>query len=340
MTKRALNIIVSLIVAGLFIWLAIRNIDLPEVWAQIRTVTFYWLPFFLVMFTLGHYLRAERWRLLLVHEGKQVNRSTLFAGVMLGYVVNNVIPRLGEISRPVYVAKKENMSSSNLLGTIVTERLFDLATMILLIFIAGFFLISDAELLEQLFGLQNAAWQSYLFIPAMLLAVLAGIWISYKILVNLEEKKEVGNPLILKIAQFVRSFGKGMISIRYVKNWPLFLLLTAGIWLSYIVMTYLPFFMMNMQAEYGLTLKAAVVLTMVSSVGVSIPTPAGIGSYHLLIQQSMWLLYDIPLVTALTYATVTHAVTVLLVFLVGPLSLWWDKYYTLKSSINRYRTGS
>ncbi|MEX0646161.1 MAG: lysylphosphatidylglycerol synthase transmembrane domain-containing protein [Balneolaceae bacterium] len=335
MTKRALNIIVSLVVAGLFIWLAIRNVNLPEVWAQIQSVTFYWLPFFVIVMLFSHFLRAERWRLLLVNEGKEVNRSTLFAGVMLGYVVNNIVPRLGEISRPVYVAKKGNMNSSSLLGTIVTERLFDLATMILLIAIAAFFLISDVNFVEQVLGFETDEWRSYLFIPATGILLFICAWLLFRFFVYLEKNEKINHPFILKLAEFVSSFGKGMTSIRYVKNWPLFLLLTAGIWAGYVVMTYLPFFMMNLQAEFGLTLKAAVVLTMVSSIGVSIPTPAGIGSYHLLIQQSMWLLYNIPLVSALTYATVTHAVTVLLVFLTGPLALWWDKYYTLKNSINR-----
>lgn len=335
MAKKIVNIAVSLLAAGFFIWLALQGINLPEIWDQIQAVTFYWLPFFLVIMIMSHYLRAERWRLLLINEGQKINRSTLFAGVMLGYVVNNIVPRLGEISRPVYVAKKENMSSSNLLGTIVTERLFDLATMIFLIGLAGFFLISDTNVLEQLFGLENWTWQTYLFIPLLFVVFLTAVWGLFRLLIYLEKRKEIENAFFRKMANSVRSFGEGMVSIRYVKNWPLFLLLTAGIWAGYIFMTYLPLFMMNLQAEFGLTLKDAVVLTLVSSVGVSIPTPAGIGSYHLLMQQSMWFLYNVPLVTALTYATVTHAVTVLLVFLTGPVALWWDKYYTLKNSTGR-----
>lgn len=335
MAKKITNIAVSILAAGFFIWLALQGVNLPEIWSQIQTVTFYWLPFFLVVMMLSHYLRAERWRLLLKNEGQNVNRSTLFAGVMLGYVVNNIVPRLGEISRPVYVAKKENMSSSNLLGTIVTERLFDLATMIFLIGLAGYFLIRDTNVLEQLFGLQNWTWQTYMLIPLLFVLALAVVWGLFRLLIYLEEKNDITNAFFKKLAASVRSFGEGMVSIRYVRNWPLFLLLTAGIWAGYIIMTYLPLFMMNLQAEFGLTLKDAVVLTLVSSVGVSIPTPAGIGSYHLLMQQSMWYLYNIPLVTALTYATVTHAVTVLLVFLTGPAALWWDKYYTLKNSAGR-----
>lgn len=331
MKKRLLNIVVSLVVAALFIWLAVKSVDLTEVQQELKTVTFYWLPFFICAMIFSHYLRAERWRLLLKSEDQHVPRSTLFAGVMTGYIFNTLVPRLGEISRPVYVAKKQNISSSNLLGTIVVERLFDLATMMVLIFLAAFFLLQNSEVIERVFGIQGWPWYMYLVIPLVFLVIITGIWLFYKILYALDKRDSIRHPFVLKSIQVLKSFGEGMISIKYVKNWPLFLLLTAGIWTGYIIMTYLPFYMLDLPAEFMFTLKEAIVLTMVSSVGVSIPTPAGIGSYHLLIQQSMWMLYDVPLVKGLTYATVAHATTIVLVFIIGPLSLWWDKVHTLRS---------
>lgn len=93
--------------------------------------------------------------------------------------------------------------------------------------------------------------------------------------------------------------------------------------------------MLNLSEFYDLTLQSAIVLTVVSSIGVSIPTPAGIGSYHLLMQQSMWLLYGVPLATGLTFATIAHAVTIILILIIGPLTLWFDKYYTLRTDSNR-----
>jgi glycosyltransferase 2 family protein len=335
MKKRVLNILVSIIVAGLFIWLAVRNVDLTELWIQIKGVSFYWVPIFVVITLLSHFIRAERWRLLLVNENRDVRRTTLFAGVMLGYVFNNIIPRLGEVTRPVYVARQQNMSSSNLIGTIVIERLFDLATLMALLFFAAVYLIADVSAIQQLFGIEEWPLFFYLIVPAIFIIIAVGIWLTYKVILTLDNKAEIENPIVQKIVEKARSFSEGIVSIRYVKNWPIFLLLTAGIWVGYIIMTYLPFYMMSMQSVYGLTFSDAVVLTMVSSIGVSIPTPAGIGSYHLLIQQSMWALYNVPLVTALTYATVAHGVNVLVIFITGPIILWWDKYYTLKQTLSR-----
>lgn len=332
MKSKLFKIIGSVLIGGFFLWLAFRNVEFSELWEHISGVTFYWVPFFLIAMIGSHYLRAERWRLLLLEDGQKVNRSTLFAGVMFGYVVNTFVPRLGEISRPVYVARKQGISSGNLIGTIVAERFFDLITMFSLILIVSFLMVSDLELLQTVFGVEDWSWKQYIWIPIVFVGIGLGMVAFYKFMMVLDKRNTIENPVLLKIIEGAKSFGEGMTSIRRIKHWPKFLLYTAGIWIGYIFMTYLPFYMMNMQNIYGLTFKDGIVLTIVSSIGVSIPTPGGVGSYHLFVQQSLHLLYEIPLVEALTYATVTHAVTIVAVLIIGPLSLWWDKYYSLKNS--------
>lgn len=333
MRIKALNITLSIAAALLFLWFAFRTIDIEELWQQILLVNYYWLPFFVVLLVFSHYLRAERWRLLLPDEFQDTKRSTLFAGVMLGYVVNNIVPRLGEISRPVYVSKKIGLQSGNLIGTVVAERFFDILTMLCITMIAVFWLIKDLGALENLLGLEEWSTLYYLFIPLLILLLLLSIWVFYRLIFYIDTNVDVENPFITKLISFVRSFSEGLISLNKVKNWPLFLFLTICIWIGYILMVYFPFYMMQMQADFGLNFWDAIVLTVVSSIGVSIPTPAGIGSYHLLIQQSMHLLYEVPLAKALTFATVLHAITMIVVFIVGPIALWWDKAITMKNSV-------
>lgn len=332
MKSKLLKITGSVLIGGLFLWLAFRNVEFAELWDKISDVTFYWLPPFLIVLPLSHYLRAERWRLLLVDDGQKINRTTLFAGVMLGYTVNTFVPRLGEISRPVYVARKEGISSGNLIGTIVAERFFDLLTMFLLIVVISFLLVSDFEILQTVFGVESWTWKQYIWIPIVFIIIGIGMILFYRFMIFLDRKRIIENPVLVKIINAAKSFGEGMISLRRIKQWPAFLLYTAGIWTGYIFMTYLPFYMMSMQDVYGLTFSDGIVITIVSSIGVSVPTPGAVGSYHLFIQQSLHLLYEVPLVEALTYATVTHAATIATVLLIGPLSLWWDKYYTLKNA--------
>lgn len=333
MRIKILNITLSVSAALLFLWFAFKNIDIDELWQQILLVNYYWLPVFILLLVLSHYIRAERWRLLLPDEFQKTNRSTLFAGVMLGYVVNNIIPRLGEISRPVYVSKKTGLKSGILIGTVVIERVFDIITLLCIAMIALFLLIKDLGTLESLLGLEGWSSAYYLFIPLLIFILLLVIWLFYKVILYIDTHIDMQNPLLSKVITFGRSFSEGLISLKRVKNWPLFLLLTMCMWLGYILMIYLPFYMIEMQAEFGLNFWDAVVLTVVSSVGVTIPTPAGIGSYHLLIQQSLHVLYEVPLAKGLTYATVIHAVTILAVFIVGPIALWWDKTVTMKNSV-------
>lgn len=331
MRIKTLNITLSVAAALLFLWFAFRNIEFDELWQQILLVNYYWLPFFIVILVLSHYFRAERWRLLLPDEFQKTETSTLFAGVMLGYVVNNIVPRLGEISRPVYVSKKTGLKPGNLIGTVVVERIFDIITLLFILMIALFWLIKDLGTLESLLGLEGWSAAYSLFFPLLIIILLLFIWIFYKLILYIETNIEIQNPLYLRVISFGRSFSEGLISLKKVKNWPLFLFLTICIWLGYILMVYLPFYMMQMHAEFGLNFWDAVVLTVVSSIGVSVPTPAGIGSYHLLIQQSLYLLYEVPLAKALTFATVVHAVTMLVVFIVGPIALWFDKSVTMKN---------
>ncbi|MEX0944598.1 MAG: lysylphosphatidylglycerol synthase transmembrane domain-containing protein [Balneolaceae bacterium] len=325
MRIKSLNILLSVCVAIFFLWLAFRNIDLSELWQQITLVTYYWLPFFIIVLCLSHYLRAERWRLMLPEDCLEIKRSTLFSGVMLGYMVNTIVPRLGEFSRPVYVAKKGNVSPGNLIGTVVAERILDVITMLLLMLFAAIWLVRDLEKVHQLLGLEQWSPVYYLAVPVFIFLLLFAIWLFYRIIFYVDSNLHIQNPVLSKIMSAGKSFGEGLISLKKVKNWPLFIILTIFIWFGYILMVYLPFYMMSMQANFGLNFPDAIVLTVVSSIGVSIPTPAGIGSYHLLIQQSLWVLFSVPLTKALTYATVVHAASILGVFIVGPIAFWWDK---------------
>jgi uncharacterized protein (TIRG00374 family) len=331
MKKKWLQIAGSVIVAALFLWLAFRSIDLAALWNQIGQISYGWILLFIPTLLLSHYLRAERWRLLLPQKNSDAYRSTLFAGVMLGYVMNNIIPRIGELSRPVYVAKKEAISTGNLLGTIVVERLFDLFVLGLLTVFSIFLFAGNPVVIENLFGVTTWSWIHYSIIPALFLLAALAIWIFHIGVIYLDEKGNIKNQLLSKVIERIRSFSEGVTSLKKVKNWPLFILLTAGIWFGYVLMTYIPLYMLDLHSIYGITVADAVVLTVVSSIGVSIPTPAGIGSYHLLMQQALHILFDVDLVTALTFATVLHAANVLVIFTTGPLILWWDKYYTLRN---------
>lgn len=329
MNRRTVQTMVSLLAAILFIWLALRTVNPAELWQVMKSVTFYWLPLFIPVLIFSHYLRAERWKLFLPDPERKVFRSTLFAGVMLGYLVNYLVPRLGELSRPVYVARKNELSPGKLIGTIVAERLFDLFILLLLLAATFTYYAGQPGTLDALFGITEWNWYHYTIIPAVIAAGISALLAFRNLLIRAEKKGNIKSPLLSKLMDAGLSFSEGLVSLKRVKSWPMFVLLTAGIWSGYVLMTFIPFFMLDLQTHYGLNLFDAVILTVASSVGVTIPTPAGIGSYHLVMQQTLYLLFDVPPSSGLTYATVLHIVNFLVILMIAPLSLWWDKYYTL-----------
>lgn len=306
---------------------------LSEVWDYAQQITFYWVPPFGLTLLAGHFLRAERWRLLIEQDKEELRRSTLVAGVLTGYLLNIVGPRLGEVTRPVYVAKREGLSSSKLMGTIVLERIIDVATMLILLLVVSIYLITDLHLLRQIFGEQTVrmfsegfALSELLWVGGTLVLFGLGGWAGWALLRFLGRRFETVRPWVDRLRNAVRMFRDGILAARQVKRWGLFLVYTLLIWSCYTAMSWIPFWMFDMQSVYDLSLLDALVVTVISAIGIAIPSPGGIGTYHYFVKQTLLVLFAVPAVTGLAYATITHAATVLFVALFTPISLAIDKY--------------
>lgn len=333
--KKALKIVGSILLGLLFLWLAFKEVEFSEVIESARGMSWFWiLPFAAV--TLGaHYIRALRWEMLFTNKEKVPTKTTLFTGVMFGYLVNIPLPRVGEVARPVYVAKQVDESSSKIIGTIVLERIVDVIGMLLLMAFVVVFLIADPQVLSRLFGIDitNPDTQLNLIFSFMKYGViaLAALGILYWLFKKAGEQTE-GKvaDLVHKIQKIIRTFVDGVLAIRELKNWPLFIFHSLLIWIFYISMTYIGFFMFDMQGEYGLGFTEATVLTVVSAVGIAIPTPGGIGTYHLFITKALFIFYAVPEATGLAYATIAHAATLLLILIASPTLLAIDKFVVMK----------
>jgi len=338
MFKRFLKIGLALCLGGLFLWLAFRNVKLEDVWQYAQNIHFGWIPFFIVAALCSHVFRAERWRLLIEHDKKKLDRITLISGVLVGYLMNIVGPRLGEVSRPVYVARKEGLSSSKLMGTIVLERIFDVAVMAFLMVVVSVYLISDVKLLQQIFGKSTIDFltdKSSLITygwATLFLVVLAALgYLAIKLILFLGTKFESLQGWIDRAKRALIMFKDGILSARKVKNWWLFMIYTVLIWFCYTLMTYIPFWMFNLQHTYHLDLLDALVITVISAIGIAIPSPGGIGTYHYFVKQSLLVLFAVPTVTGLAYATITHASMVIFVAIITPIFLFFDKLRSTKA---------
>jgi uncharacterized protein (TIRG00374 family) len=333
MIKRIGKLLLALSLAGFFFWLAFRHVNLAYLWSSIKQISVWWIAPFTVVMILSNVFRAERWGLLIEHEKKELDHMTLIAGVFNGYFFNLVGPRFGEVSRPVYVARSENLSPSKLFGTIVVERVFDTLTLVILLIITVIYFISNKNLLRQIFG--NRAMNIFtgnipLFSVLWVVIAIAGIFIlgyaAWKAAQLVASHSEHANDWFVRFKQALNNFKEGLLTVRRVERWGLFILYTALIWFCYILMSFIPFWMFNLQQAYGLGMLQAVIITVVSSIGMAMPSPAGLGTYEYLVKKTMVIMFGVPAVTSLAYATITHALTILLVIVFTPVTFALDKW--------------
>lgn len=129
-----------------------------------------------------------------------------------------------------------------------------------------------------------------------------------------------------KFKQVLKNFKEGLIAVRKVERWGLFILYTALMWFCYIVMSFIPFWMLNLQQVYGLGMIQAVIITVASSIGMALPSPAGLGTYGYFVKKTMVVLFGVPVATSVTYAFITHAVQILMVIIFTPITYAIDKW--------------
>ncbi|MFQ6058427.1 MAG: lysylphosphatidylglycerol synthase transmembrane domain-containing protein, partial [Anaerolineae bacterium] len=118
------------------LYLVLRGMHLGEVWQAMRTARYWWIVPGVAVYFFAVWARTWRWHYML-RPIQAVPLSRLFPVVAIGYMGNNVYPaRAGELIRAYVLKRREGVSVSASLATIVVERIFDGVIMLLFVFIA------------------------------------------------------------------------------------------------------------------------------------------------------------------------------------------------------------
>jgi len=126
----------GLLISALFLYLALAGLELEEVWQNIRTARYIWIVPGVIVYFLAVWGRTWRWHYLLASIQK-VKLSSLFPVVVIGYMGNNIYPaRAGEVLRAYVLKRREGISMSSSLATILVERVFDGVVMLFFVFIS------------------------------------------------------------------------------------------------------------------------------------------------------------------------------------------------------------
>jgi len=335
MKKKFLQILKYLLFLGLgvfLVWWSLQQIP-PDKWDDFRkafsTANYALLfPVFFILL-LSHFLRAVRWKMLILPLGHNPSLTNTFFAVMIGYLANLAVPRLGEVLKCTILAKYENVPADKLLGTIFAERAFDMLCLILvfvLAFALQFKVIGEfgIRLLKKLFVSQSGNFNT------SKIAIAIAIVVAIVFLITILFRRYSNFKFIRIVRDIVKGIWQGIISVKDMKQKWSFIFATAGIWIMYLLGTWIGFYATAGTA--GSSLATAVSTLAFASVGMII-TPGGIGAYPVLLAKVLQL-HDIPYAIGLANGTLQWFAQFLIIIFVGFICLGLLPYYNKKTKNN------
>ena len=240
----------------------------------------------------------------------RIRSSVCIYAVFLSYATSLIIPRLGEFTRCGVLKRFDGCSFSKALGTVVTERAIDT---LLMGTVAGLTLLFQLSVFGTFFT------QTYLVTAVCIIAILILLHILFQSL-----------NIYSKVKATASGIWQGVISLKDVKNLPLFIIFTLGIWVSYFLHYYLTFFCFEATSHLGLA--CALVTFVVGSIAVIVPTPNGAGPWHFAVK-TMLILYGVVDEYALYFVLIVHTVQTMLVVALG-IYAWAALSFTKRISRN------
>lgn len=260
-----------------------------------------WIYVFIaiLLYLLSCFLRAIRWNLLTQPLGHPIKTYNAFGAVMVGYLANLAIPRIGEFARAGVISRYENISTEKAFGTIITERAVDvIMLLIFILFSLGLesnkiitYFTDNATIVEKV---------KSLFTPTTIVLILGFTALIFYLFVRFKEKI-LNNSIAQKISNLVEGLKSGMLSIMALKRPYLFIFYSVSIWVLYYLMICITFKSFAPTAD--LSLQSALLVFVFGTLGIAFPSPGGMGSYHFLLMQGL-ALYGVEQTDGFSFANI------------------------------------
>ena len=317
-----LKVLFSLLLGGVILYWMYRDFDFKNVSRVVlHEMDWTWMLLSFPFGILAQMFRGWRWQMSLNPIGEYPRASTSINSIFLSYAVSLVVPRIGEFARCGVLKRYDGVSFTKALGTVVTERIIDSLLVLAITLLTLFFQLRVFDRFFSRTGtnieimFDRFSTTGYVVTAVCAVAVLILLW-------YLLRRFSIYN----KVKCTISGLMQGVFSLRGVKNMPLYVLFTLGIWVSYFLHYYLTFFCF--EATSGLGMACALVTFIVGSIAVIVPTPNGAGSWHFAVK-TMLILYGVGETDALYFVLIVHSVQTLLVILLG-IYAWMALAFTKK----------
>ena len=306
MKKQSLfiNFLVSIIFGLLLLYFVFQKIDLSVFFARLDLVNYSWIWLSIIISIFEHIIRAFRWNLLMKKDSDSLTTFNTTIVLIVSYFTSLIFPRFNDFVRCYLISKTNTIKLSTSLGTVVSERIIDVLSLIVL---AVLLLIIEYEifvnLLIDIVDKINFDFINVVFIVIVIVIVL------YLFKTFLKRSNFMN-------AKF-KEFKSGLFAFKDVYyRWD-FLLSTFFLWVVYYLMGYVIFFALQETSHLGFNAGLAVLVA--GTLGMIVPVNAGIGAYHFLVA-SILLNYTISYEEGLFFATLIHGSQVVSLILFGFVS--------------------
>lgn len=322
-TSKTLWYVVFLALGVALLWFSFRNIDLSQLWTDIKSAKYSWMLLSLACLAISLFFRALRWNIQIEALGYKTRASSTYGAVLIAYLANCIFPRLGEVVRCSVLKRKENIPFDKTLGSVISERIIDLTVLFGLAFLVIVFQwkLLGSLVTSWMVPLLNKLINNVLLGIVVILAGIAGIVLLIKII---KRNK--------KIASLWHGFLDGIKSVVTMKKKWRFVLYTLGVWGFYVIMTWLPFYMLPETSHLGLV--EAITLLGIATLGVVAPVPGGIGTYHFIAITLLSGFYGISEQVAGSFAAINHGSQMIFYLITGVLAYVVMFFFDKRKPIN------
>ena len=243
-----LKIVMPLTLGGAILYWMYRDFDFQMVrHVMLHEMNWTWMLLSFPFGILAQAMRGWRWKQTLDPIGEHPRHSTAVNAVFLSYAVSLVIPRIGEFTRCGVLKRWEGISFSKALGTVVTERAVDT---LIVMFYSGLILLVEMSVFGTFFRKTGTSLDHILSsfsLTGYLVTAICGV--AALVLLHLLLKNL---SIYNKVKTTLGGIWEGVRSLRGIKNLPLYLFFSVGIWVCYFLHYYLTFFCFDFTADLGI----------------------------------------------------------------------------------------
>ena len=268
-----------------------------------------WIALSLVFGVFANLFRGWRWKLALEPLDEYPKTSHCVYAIFISYASNLVIPRVGEVTRCGVLSKYDGVSFPKSLGTVVSERMIDTLCVGM---ITGLVLLSQMPVFATFFAETGTNVDRYAEVFSsghfylMMLCVLAVLLLAFFLIRNV--------ALFAKLKGILHNVWQGIVALKDIKHIPIYIMYTIGIWVCYFLEFYLTFYAFGFSAHLGVS--AGLVMFVVGTLAVIVPTPNGAGPWHFAVM-TMMVLYGVGKEDAGIFALLVHGIQTFLLILLG-----------------------